>query len=56
MPVLSLPLRKDPDRKTVEQKILYTCALLMCPGLEPVLPSGRLSCHAPAPCSQAGAW
>ena len=46
-PVLSPPLREGPDRKTVEQKILYTCALVMCPGLEPVLLSGRLSCHTP---------
>jgi len=48
-PVLSPLLRESSDRKTVEQKIIYTCALVMCHGLEPVLPSGRLSCCAPVP-------
>jgi len=42
-PVLSPPLREGSDRKTVEQKIMYSFALGMGPGLEPVLPSGRLS-------------
>ena len=54
MPVRSPPLREDPDRKTVEKKILYTFAPVMCPGLEPVLLSGRLSCHAPLPASRQG--
>jgi len=54
MPVLSPPLREGPDRKTFEQKILHTCALVMCPGLEPDLPSGRLSCHAPLPALRQG--
>jgi len=39
-PVLSPPLGGS-DRKTVEQKIMYAFALVMCPGLEPDLPSGR---------------
>jgi hypothetical protein len=47
MPVLSPPLREGSDRKTVEQKITYTFALVMCPGLEPVLPQG--GCHTMLP-------
>ena len=54
MPVFSPPLREGSDRKTVEQKIKYTFALVMCRGLEPVLPSGRLSYCAPVPRSYVG--
>jgi len=46
-PVLSPLLRESSDRKTVEQKITYTFALVMCPGLEPVLPQG--GCHTTLP-------
>jgi len=42
-PFLSPPLREGSDRKTVKQKIMHIFAMVMCPGLEPVLPSGRLS-------------
>jgi len=42
-PVLFPPLREGSDRKTVEQKIMYSFAPGMGPGLEPILPSGRLS-------------
>jgi hypothetical protein len=51
MPVLSPLLREGSDRKTVEQKIMYTFALVMCPRLEPSSHEGGYHATLPSPLS-----
>ena len=54
MPVLSPPLREGSDRKTVEQKILYTGALVMCPGWSPSSHQGGYHATLPFPALKRG--
>jgi hypothetical protein len=53
--LLSPPLREDSDRNTVEQKIMYTFALVLVLVRNPSSHQGDLSCPDPVPPLSGGA-